>query len=110
MNGETPRFCTFLESYFNDVVYSQLNRTEEYLNVKKETDSNQCKTDKKKVLLFNLKNRNNHVHNLQEFMKKNKFILRNDFDENNVEQFLLSKEKAFNNSFLLLSDIIENKQ
>ena len=35
MNGETPRFCTFLESYFNDVVYSQLNRTEKYLNVKK---------------------------------------------------------------------------
>ncbi len=110
MNGETPRFCTSLESYFNDVVYSQLNRTEEYLNVKKETDSNQCKTDKKQVLSVNLKNRNNHVHNLQEFMKKNKFILRNDFDENNVEQFLLSKEKAFNNSFLLLSDIIENKQ
>ena len=78
--------------------------------LKKETDSNQCKTDKKHVLSVNLKNRNNQVHNLQEFMKKNKFILRNDFDENNVEQFLLSKEKAFNNSFLLLSDIIENKQ
>ena len=43
-------------------------------------------------------------------MKKNKFILQNNFDENNVEQFLLSKEEAFDNSFLLINDIIENKQ
>jgi len=32
---------------------------------------------------------------INEFMGKNKFILRNDFDESNVEKFLLSKEKAF---------------
>ena len=110
MNGETPRFCTFLESYFYNEVYSQLKRVEEYLNMKKETDSDKCKTDKKQLLSVNLKNRNNQVHKLQEFMKKNKFILRNNFDGNNIEQFLLSKEEDFDNSFLLINDIIDNKQ
>ena len=42
-------------------------------------------------------------------MKKNKFILRNDFDEINVEKFLLLKEQAFNRPCLLINDIIENK-
>ena len=28
-------------------------------------------------------------------MGKNKFLLRKDSDENNIEKFLLSKEKAF---------------
>ena len=118
---ETPRFCTILESYLSDIFYSKLNPIEKLPinidnlksinsncnNKKKESDIS-SKEIKKKYLLDN---RNYQIHNnIQEFMKKNKFFLRNDFDENNVEKFLLSKEQAFNNPFLVLNDIIENKE
>ena len=121
MNGETPRFCTILESYFSDAVYSKLNPIEGFclLNLsssnylsdqinspKKEINKNKRKNSKNELISINIKN----LNNIQEFMKKNKFILKNDFDENNAEQFLLSKEEAFDNSFLLIDDIIENKQ
>ena len=43
---------------------------------------------------------NKIVNNYYDFMKKNKFILRNDFDKKNVEKFLSSKEKAFEKPFL----------
>ena len=39
-------------------------------------------------------------------MKKNKFILRNDFDKKNVEKFLLSKEQAFMDPILLVNEIL----
>ena len=42
------------------------------------------------------KNRNSTFHHdIKNIMKKNKFKLRNDFDNGNVKEFLLSKEKAF---------------
>ena len=43
------------------------------------------------------------IKNINIFMLKHKFKLRNDFDKKNVEQFLLSKEQAFENPFLLFN-------
>ena len=121
MNGETPRFCTILESYFSDAICSKINEIEgfsllnlsnskylsdQYNSPKKEINKNKGKNNKKELISINIINRNN----IQEFMKKNKFILRNNFDGNNIEQFLLSKEEDFDNSFLLINDIIDNKQ
>ena len=42
----------------------------------------------------------NNNHNIHSFMKKNKFKLRNDFDKKHAEQFLLSKEEAFEKPYI----------
>jgi hypothetical protein len=42
-----------------------------------------------------------NIKNVNIFMLKHKFKLRNDFDKKNSEKFLLSKEQAFENPFLL---------
>ena len=47
---------------------------------------------------------NKVVNNYYDFMKKNKFMLRNDFDKKHVEKFLSSKEKAFEKPFLFPLD------
>ena len=47
---------------------------------------------------------NKIVNNYYDFMKKNKFMLRNDFDKKHVEKFLSSKEKAFEKPFLFPLD------
>ena len=39
-------------------------------------------------------------HNIHSFMKKHKFKLRNDFDKKHAEQFLLSKEEAFEKPYI----------
>ena len=46
---------------------------------------------------------NKDIRNL---MKKNKFRLRNDFDRKHTEQFLFSKESAFEMPFLLNENIV----
>ena len=46
---------------------------------------------------------NKDIRNL---MKKNKFRLRNDFDRKHTEQFLFSKEAAFEMPFLLNENIV----
>ena len=40
------------------------------------------------------------IQNINEFIKKHKFTIRNDFDKKNSEKFLLSKEQAFENPFI----------
>ena len=122
MNGETPRFCTCLESYCSSEVnskfkqkkrYSLLNNDNSiYLNIKKNLlDKNKNNINDKPIRIrfrhnsVKFKNRNNKVNNdFQEFMKKGKFKISNDFDKKNVKKFLSSKEEAFENSFLQIKD------
>ena len=124
MNGETPRFCTRLESFFYSEINSKFkpkkrnplvnNDDSIYLNDKtnilnknkKDIDDKSIKVRKRnnsvkfKIRKFKV---NNHF---QELMKKDKFKLRNDFDKTNVEKFLSSKEQAFENSFLEIKDVV----
>ena len=52
------------------------------------------------------KNKNNKIiNNIYDFIRKHKFKLRNDFDRKHSEQFLLSKESAFEKPFLLTEEI-----
>ena len=46
-----------------------------------------------------------NINNIHEFMKKQRFKIRNDFDKRNSEIFLLSKEQAFENPFLYYDKI-----
>ena len=76
---------------------------------KKKSEFGKNSTDKK-----NKKRRNHHsckfrtkkydINNINEFIKKHKFKLRNDFDKKHVENFLSSKEQAFNMSFLFFEE------
>ena len=101
MNNETPRFCGDVEeSLISTTISAQPvikpakkfsiidlfleNKTE---NEKKDSDNNICI----KIINQNCK----FEDGINEFIEKNKFILRNDFDEDNVQKFLFSKEKAF---------------
>ena len=62
-------------------------------------------SDKSNNISLKIKNAfdNNDINTL---MKKHKFILRNDFDKKNTEQFLSSKELAFEMPFLLDKNIL----
>ncbi len=56
------------------------------------------------------KNKNNKIiKNINDFIKKHKFKLRNDFDRKHSEQFLQSKESAFEKPFLLTEEIVIDK-
>ena len=57
------------------------------------------KKSKKKVI----------INNILDFIKKHKFKLRNDFDRKHSEQFLLSKETAFEKPFEFTEEIVEEK-
>ena len=52
------------------------------------------------------KNKKYNINDIQEFMKKGKFKLRNDFDKRNSEKFISSKEEAFENCFLQIKDVV----
>ena len=127
MNGETPRFCTSLESYFYSELNSKFkskkryslvnNDSSIYLNIQKKIlEKNKNNINDKPIKIRNrnysvkFKIRNYKTNNdIQEFMKKDKFKLRNDFDKKNVKKFLSSKEEAFENSFLEIKDVL-NKE
>ena len=109
-------------SKFKPKKRSSLFEIKETENIKK-TDNNNIK---KKTNKHKHKHTHSHIHShkhkkrhhselgkiqiskfhqdIKNIMKKNKFILRNDFDNRNVEEFLLSKEKAFEIPFILISD------
>ena len=55
------------------------------------------------------KNGKKKINNIRCFMKKHKFKLRNDFDRKHAEQFLLSKEAAFEKPFLFFEEIVIEK-
>ena len=127
MNGEAPRFCTSLESYFYSELNSKIkskkrytlvnNDSSIYLNIQKKIlEKNKNNINDKPIKIRNrnysvkFKIRNYKTNNdIQEFMKKDKFKLRNDFDKKNVKKFLSSKEEAFENSFLEIKDVL-NKE
>ena len=64
-----------------------------------------------------LNNKNNHrkkhnniiINNINDFIKMHKFKLRNDFDRKHSEQFLQSKEAAFEKPFILCEEDVEEK-
>ena len=64
-----------------------------------------------------LNNKNRHskkhnniiINNINDFIKMHKFKLRNDFDRKHSEQFLRSKEAAFEKPFLLSEENAEEK-
>ena len=99
MDNETPRFCGEAEeNYFSTTISTKPIEPKRFSIIdlilaskledgKKDLSSNFCI---KKV------NRKSKIEeDINEFMGKNKFLLRKDSDENNIEKFLLSKEKAF---------------
>ena len=56
------------------------------------------------------KKRNKEIfNNIKDFIKYHKFKLRNDFDRKHSEQFLSSKEEAFEKPFLLTEELCEEK-
>ena len=85
-----------------------------YLNVKKSIlEKNKNNINDNKIIKIRLLNnsvkfkiRKYYNNDIQEFMKKGKFKLRNDFDKKNTEQFLSSKELAFEMPFLLDKNIL----
>ena len=101
MEIETPRFCGEVEESFFSTTISVEPKTKpakkfsiielilenKLENEKKDMNDNLCIKEDNKNCKFE--------DDINEFMGKNKFILRNDFDESNVEKFLPSKEKAF---------------
>ena len=101
MNIETPRFCKEVEeSLFSTTISSKprIKPAKKFSIIDLILESKL--EDEEKGLNNNLyiKNVNKNCKfedDINEFMGKNKFILRNDFDENNVTKFLISKEKAF---------------
>ena len=71
------------------------------INDNKSHDSKSKKKKSKKKVIIN---------NILDFIKKHKFKLRNDFDRKHSEQFLLSKETAFEKPFELTEELVEEKK
>ncbi len=115
MNRETPKFCRESEEHlFSNAceTFTKIKPTRKasllqlISNSKFNNEHKQiaCGKKLKKHHSVHIKNRNYKFHNnINEFMKKNKFILRNDFDKKNVEKFLLSKEQAFMDPIMLVN-------
>ena len=129
MEGQTPTFCTdFLEGRsFSDQceIFSKFKPKKRFslFGVKtlenNKTVENINNNEKKRK--YN-KHKSNHKHkrrhhsefgkikksifnqDIKKIIKKNKFKIRNDFDDRNAKKFLLSKEKAFEVPFLLIND------
>ena len=115
MNGETPKFCRESEEHslsdlcetVTKVKPSRKSSLLQLISNKKFNEENKqinCGKKPRKHHSVYFKNRNyKFYNNINEFMKKNKFILRNDFDKKNVEKFLISKEQAFMDPILLVN-------
>ena len=118
MKGETPKFCRESEEHlFSDAceAFTKIRPTRkasllQLISNSKFYDEHKqiiCGKKLKKHHSVHFKKRNYKFHkNINIFMKKNKFILRNDFDKKNVEKFLLSKEQAFMDPILLVNEIL----
>ena len=77
---------------------------------KKSRKNSKSKTLKDKICKFEeIKNDDNFKNvniNLYTFIRNHRFILRDDFNEKNVNKFLTSKEDAFDIPFILNNEII----
>ena len=93
------------ESHHKRRHQSQKFRIKDYKKISEVDDSKSrysksINKNNKKILIIN---------NILDFIQKHKFKLRNDFDRKHSEQFLLSKESAFEKPFLLFEEIVEEK-
>ena len=115
MEEKTPKFCTDFEgSSFTDIcdAKSKIKHSKKYSLLSLDNfENNQINKKVKIIKEYEEKKENKkrhhsdrfdkyHIKNINEFIKKRKFILRNDFDKKNSEKFLLSKEQVFENPFL----------
>ena len=117
MAEETPKFCTDFEgSSFTDIcdAKSKIKHSKKYSLLSLDNFENNQRNKKVKIIKeYEEKKKNKkrhhsdlfkfdkcHIKNINEFIKKQKFKLRNDFDKKNSEKFLLSKEQVFENPFL----------
>ena len=71
--------------------FSDINEIDEEKNTNTNTNTNHHHKKHKESIKSN---------NINNFMKKHKFKLRNDFDRKHSEQFLLSKEEAFEKPYI----------
>ena len=101
MDNETPRFCGEVnESFFSSII-SALPKAKpakkfSIIDLFMEKKLQEEKKDLNNNVSIRKVNKNcKFEDDINEFIGKNKFILRNDFDEDNIDKFLLSKEKAF---------------
>ena len=62
--------------------------------------------DSKKQKHISIKNSNKSPDNLNNFIKNHRFVLKDDFNEKNVNKFLSSKEVAFEIPIFLKTEII----
>ena len=127
MSVETPKFCSSLQDY-NFTTVSEVAKSRkggvrkkkkkknkifsleniENNKYRKSSLSKLIKSREKEIKHKKRRNRSvlldmskYNMNNINIFMIKKKFHLRNDFDKKHVEKFLLSKEQAFENPFLL---------
>ena len=87
--------------------HSQKFKLKNYSNIS-EMDDN--KSNNNKSSTKNKKSKNNKIiNNIYDFIRKHRFKLRNDFDRKHSEQFLQSKESAFEKPFLLAEELSIDK-
>ncbi len=72
-----------------------------------EIDDN--KSENSKITKRKKHNHNIIINNIHDFIRMHKFKLRNDFDRKHSEQFLQSKEAAFEKPFFLFEEKVEEK-
>ena len=120
MAEETPKFCNVIQDNTFSAIISAENKKKqnkkssfltnlENYKPKKNSTSKMIKENlnkkkhkkRKRNNSICTKRRKYNINNINDFIQKHKFELRNDFDKKNSEQFLLSKEQAFENPFLL---------
>ena len=116
MAEETPKFCKDFEEKSFSALCDQppKEKPSKMIVNSKNADNLKCKRNKILTIIkeheeINNKNKRHNsellnmkrydINNIYEFMKKQKFKIRNDFDKTNSEIFLLSKEQAFENPF-----------
>ena len=118
MENETPTFCkefindascsfsTVCENLSNlklkENKYLQGLKKVESIKLKKKSGfgkDDKEKKSKKRRDSCKFRTKKYNINNINEFIKKHKFKLRNDFDKKNAAKFLSSKEQAFNMPF-----------
>ena len=127
MNCETPTFCKDIqESSFSTAcetfskfkpkkkipLFSFSNLDSIHNNHKQKRhnhDKSKNKKKKRNHSVFFKARKYKLCYDIKDIMKKNKFILRNDFDKKNSKKFLLAKEKAFESPILFINDFTEKQ-
>ena len=131
MEAETPTFCkedflyniirikknSCFSNFCDGIVrptpkgkYSCQNITKSFHKHKKEKPHKEHHKKRQLSEKFKLRDitdrqeKHKKINNINSLMKKHKFKLRNDFDKTHVEQFLSSKEEAFEIPFLLYDE------